>query len=99
MPGEMTPLPVEDMPDKWADVREVYKTLQRRYPHGFPFNRNDVRLGIAALEDETAEVWKEWDNKKHNLDHGAYNLREELLQVAAVAMMIVEGIDGKDVDR
>lgn len=83
------------------DLHKTYAELEERYPPGFPYDRNNVRLGIAALEDETAEVWTIWEKNKHRLGLGDIheNIREELLQVAAVAMMVVQGIDEAYRDR
>lgn len=62
---------------------------------GFPFDRNGIRLGIAALEDEVAEVKKEW--RQGRVHHTGYmtkesreTIREELRDVIAVGIMMYE---------
>jgi hypothetical protein len=81
---------------KWQDLTQMYKDLWERFPQGFPFDRNGVRLGIASLEDEIGEVYEEWSKHKRNLGNCRNEIRTELLQVAAVALMIVEGIDNPE---
>jgi hypothetical protein len=57
----------------------------------FAFNRNGLRMAIAAIEDETRELHDEWQANKHVLDdctRGA--IRHELLDIAAVAMLAYE---------
>lgn len=75
------------------DLTKMLAELERRYPVGFPYDRNNFRLGIAALEDETREVYEEWRLHKRHLDQCRIEVRTELLQVAAVALMMVKGID------
>jgi len=82
----------------WNDLVDTWQELEKRYPYGFPYTRNDVRLGIAALEDETMEVYTEWNNNKHHLGNCIHDIRIELLQVAAIAMMMIAGIDKADND-
>lgn len=51
-----------------------------------------VRLGIACLEDEVREVLEAWheERRKQSWTH----TREELVQVAALAIRCVRLIDG-----
>ncbi len=89
------------MPD-WLDVPRPMLDLQEEIDrqdgiaeaagYGYPFTRNGVRLGIAALEDELTEVREAWRADKNHLESGAWHLREELLQVAAVAVRIAREI-------
>ena len=83
------------------DLLDMHIELTDRYPEGYPYTRDGVRLGIAALEDEVAEVYEEWTRNKRHLGNCITSIRAELLQVAAVAMMIIEGIDdsGERVDE
>ena len=53
----------------------------------FTFDRNGLRLAIAAIEDETAELYEEWSHNKRHLDNGILGIKHELLDVAAVAML------------
>lgn len=78
---------------QFMDLFDTYRELKERFPQGFPFDRNGVRLGIASLEDEVTEVWDEWNMHKRALGNCREQIRTEVLQVAAVALMIVEGID------
>lgn len=62
---------------------------------GFPFDRNGIRLGIAALEDEIAEVKKEWqEGRVHHTGYMTEESREavrkELRDVIAVGIMMYE---------
>lgn len=76
------------------DLITTVNDLTNRFPEGFPADRNGIRLGIAAIEDETQEVWEEWRQLRRSLpDCDMTYLRTELLQVAAVCLMIVRSID------
>lgn len=79
----------------WDDLKAMYTELENRFPPGFPYDRNGVRLGIAALEDEVQEVWTEWNIHKRNMSRGCETIRTELLQVASVAMLMIAGIDDR----
>lgn len=63
--------------------------------HGTEFNAGTalgrVRLGVACLEDEVEETRNAWreDRKTWDFPH----VREEALQVAAVALRLVRQID------
>jgi hypothetical protein len=63
-------------------------------PVDFTYDRNGLRLGIAALEDELREFYDEWAaGKKHLDDPGvAARLRHEALDLAAAAMLIYRNI-------
>lgn len=63
-------------------------------PVDFTYDRNGLRLGIAALEDEIREVYDEWAAGKKRLDDPAVaeRLASELLDVASVAMLIYRNI-------
>jgi hypothetical protein len=63
-------------------------------PANFTYDRNGLRLGIAALEDELRELYDEWAAGKKRLDDPgvAAKLRHETLDVAAVAMLIYRNI-------
>ena len=53
----------------------------------FAFNRNGLRMAIAAIEDETQELYDEWRNHKGMLGNGREAIRHELLDIAAVAII------------
>lgn len=62
-----------------------------RHPDGFPPDRNGIRAGIAALEDETREALEAWHSEKKppegRLPRFQWtHTRDELLQAAAVAI-------------
>ena len=63
----------------------------------FTYDRNGLRLGIAALEDELREVYDEWKAHKRNLADPAAvaALRHELLDVAAVAMLMYRNMPAR----
>ena len=63
-------------------------------PVDFTYDRNGLRLGIAALEDELRELYDEWaKNKKYLHAPGvADRIRHELLDIAAVAMLIYRNV-------
>jgi hypothetical protein len=68
-------------------------------PVDFTYDRNGLRLGIAALEDELRELYDEWTAGKKRLGESevAARLAHEALDVAAVAMLIYRNIpsDGR----
>lgn len=80
-----------------ADLTDVWAECERRHPDGYPCTRNGIRLGLAAAEDEYWEAKDEWDLHKRHLDDPSEvaPLRGELLQLAAVALMTVAGIDAR----
>lgn len=61
------------------------------HPSGFPSTRDGLRLGIAALEDETREA-----RESHRLERrsdGWPDTRGELLQAMAVCFRMIRSID------
>jgi hypothetical protein len=64
------------------------------HPAGFPPDRNGIRAGIAAVEDETREALESWHlGKRHESDPERWNpVRAELLQVAAVALRTIRDL-------
>ena len=63
-------------------------------PADFTYDRNGLRLGIAALEDELREVYEVWAQYKKNLQDpvAAASFRHELLDIAAVAMLMYRNV-------
>lgn len=68
-------------------------------PVDFTYDRNGLRLGIAALEDELRELYDEWAAGKKNLDDPAVaaRLHHEALDIAAVGLG--QGLGVVDVDH
>lgn len=62
----------------------------------FSSDAPSVRLAVACLEDEVRECWGAWDAGKRRPDW--YALREEALQVAAVALRLARDVEVADVD-
>ena len=95
-----------------AETRELFSALGARMidqwtrltgppiPVDFTYDRNGLRLGIAALEDEIREVYDEWAAGKKRLDDPAVaeRLASELLDVASVAMLIYRHIPNSSAD-
>ena len=77
----------------YIDLAAEVERQDERHPDGYPYTRNGVRLGIAALEDEVAEVYDEWQHNHNHLGNCRAEIRVELLQVAAVAMRMIREID------
>jgi hypothetical protein len=75
------------------DLQDEIINQDANHPESYPYNRNGVRLGIAALEDEVNEVYEEWRNNKRHLGNCVNEIRYELLQVAAIAMRMIREID------
>lgn len=65
-------------------VARLHKQIEA-FPPGFPADRNGIRLGIAAIQDETSEVLAEWYDAKRT-DKDWTRVYDELLDVIAVAM-------------
>ena len=66
----------------------------RIHPGGYPADRDGLRLGLAALEDETREAYDEW--RVHRRVAGWGGLAGELLQVAGVAMRMYRSVVEED---
>jgi hypothetical protein len=77
---------------------------QKMTPPLFTYDRNGLRLGIAAIEDETAELWTAWDDARVKPDQlsdtGRADIQWELLDIAAIAMIcFMQSLkDGSEVD-
>jgi hypothetical protein len=84
---------------EFDDLFQMMEWMDEVHPQGFPCTRDGIRLGIAAIQDETSEVWKEWEANKRAFGKWLPNsdslepMRQELLQVAAITMRIVRSID------
>lgn len=55
------------------------------FPPGFPADRNGIRLGLAAIEDELNETLTEWRADK-SIDETFRNTYDELLDVISAAI-------------
>ena len=64
----------------------------------FTYDRNGLRLGIAALEDEVRELYAEWADGKRNLSRPdtVAGIRHEALDIAAVAMLIYRNVPAQE---
>lgn len=65
----------------------------------FTYDRNGLRLAIAAIEDETGELYDEWRLHKRDLSGAGTHqaIRWELLDIAAIAMhTYARTFDGQD---
>jgi hypothetical protein len=75
-------------------VGQVLREVERqdeRHPEGFGSDRNGIRAGLAAIEDETRETLEAWHREKkiraaRRSGHQWTQTREELVQVVAVAL-------------
>ena len=70
-----------------ALITRMQDQANRCPPSLFAFNRNGLRMAIAAIEDETRELHAEWHQHKRDLPAGVNAIRHELLDIAAVAML------------
>ena len=53
----------------------------------FTFDRNGLRLAIAAIDDENNELYDEWRMNKRMLGNARNEIKYELLDIAAVAII------------
>jgi hypothetical protein len=83
-------------------LRGVQAEIARQdslHPAGYPATRDGTRLGIAAIEDELEEAKSAWRAERCRCGTPACTCstwaatREELLQIAAVALRTVRSID------
>jgi hypothetical protein len=66
--------------------------------NGFPFDRNGIRLGIAAIYDEADELFEEWHSGRvphtgYMYSDSAPGIRRELMDIIAVAAMMYQAAD------
>lgn len=71
-------------------VNDRMTNMENRYPNPFPFNRNGLRLAIAAIEDETGELYDEWKLHKRTLGNARERIQHELLDIAGCALLAYE---------
>lgn len=64
---------------------------KRRYPPGFPCDRNGIRLGLASIQDELKEALDAWHVEKRHPFKTNSQTFHELLDVIAVAIYTAEG--------
>lgn len=71
---------------------------ERAIPEGlFAYTRNGLRMAIAAIDDEANELYDEWTQHKRALGNCVSEVRHELLDIAAVAMIAYkETFTGED---
>jgi len=70
-----------------AEIAEEVSSQDQKHPSGYGTSRDQVRLGLAALEDELKETHQAWNDEKR--DPGWEHTREELLQVIGVATRLL----------
>lgn len=95
--GDREPRGGERYGPEWV-ARLVAEEIERqdaRYG-AFADDVTSVRLAIACLEDETREVREAWQEWKKRPDW--YSLREEAIQVAAIAMRLARDVRVEIVD-
>jgi hypothetical protein len=83
------PVPETALDDLAARMADQHARLTANSA-GFTYDRNGLRLGIAALQDELMlELWPHWHEHKKRLDtpEAAAGFRHEFLDIAAVAML------------
>lgn len=73
-------------------LHRMHDQASRIPPSLFAYNRNGLRMAIAAIEDETRELHEAWAEHKRVLADGCAvgEIRHELLDIAAVAMLAYE---------
>lgn len=80
------------MADLTDEITREIKRQDLGHPRGYPKNREGVRAGLAAIEDELDEAKGAWRSerckcKEPECAHSKYlHTRYELVQVAAVAI-------------
>ena len=67
--------------------QRIHKQCERMTDPLFTFDRNGLRLAIAAIEDETNELYDEWQHHKRMPSNAVNEIRHELLDIAAVALI------------
>jgi hypothetical protein len=75
------------------DLRDRIAAQEKRIedkPELFKFDRNGLRMAIAAIEDETSELYEVWQHNKRKPGNARDLFRWELLDIAAVAMLAYE---------
>lgn len=71
-----------------SPLEEHVENMRARIPDDlFAFNRNGLRMAIAALEDEIGELYDDWTHNKNHLGNALHPIRHELLDIAAVAII------------
>src|SRR5262245_48495508 len=91
----MSPHPNPALNDLAARMADQHaRLIGPPIPVDFTYDRNGLRLGIAALQDELKELYDEWTAGKKRLDDPgvAARLAHEALDAAAVAMLIYRNI-------
>jgi NTP pyrophosphatase (non-canonical NTP hydrolase) len=82
---------IEDLLERIDDIRS-----RSGYHDGLlGYDRNGLRMAIAAIEDETYELYEAWRAGKRNLgdDDVRKDVRSELLDVAACAVIALAELE------
>lgn len=75
----------------WDDIQIEVRRQDEVHSASFtPPTRDNVRLGIAAIEDELAETWEAWHREKRTGEW--VNTAEECLQVVGNAIRLYRDI-------
>lgn len=70
------------------DLRQrIREQSERMTDPMFTFDRNGLRLAIAAIEDETYELYDEWQHHKRMPENARKEIQHELLDIVAVAII------------
>lgn len=83
-----------------ANMMQLYERLNvqdEHFPQGYPYDRNNLRAAIAAIEDETEELKDEWKRYKRVIgikdDHEMHHhIRHELLDIAGIVMLALRNV-------
>jgi hypothetical protein len=78
-------------PQQIIDLMEEVARQDRLHREGYPADRNGLRLALAAIEDELDEA--KMAHRAERRVAGWHETREEILQIAAVALRAVRSID------
>lgn len=92
-------IPVDS--DLWSAfnyaLREVLRQDEIHAP-GFPADRDGVRLGLAAMQDELTETLEAWSRDKRRGQDGwdfPSDMENELVQTIAVGLRLLRSLHAK----
>lgn len=67
------------------DITDRLIIQMSRFPAGFPADRNGIRLGLAAVQDELKETLDAWHEDKRQQNPDWHRTYDELLDIIAAA--------------
>jgi len=92
-----------DLPAVLDGASDEVQRQDGLHPAGYPATRDGIRLGLAAAQDELDEALGAWHQERcrcgtpPGCQHSRWaKTREELLQLAAVALRAVRSIDSNN---